>query len=58
MLIEITFQLIAIRKNSDGFKTSKIIEIISSRVLDGPNLSLTAMILIYLMTLAEDNLEE
>lgn len=58
MLIEITFQLIAIRRDSDGFKSAKIIEIISSRVLDGPNLSLSAMILLYLLTLCEENFDE
>lgn len=58
MLIEITFQLVAIRKNNEAFKSAKIIEIISSRKLDGPNLSLSAMILLYLLTLCDEPLAE
>lgn len=58
MLIEITFQLVAIRKDSDKFIASKIIEIVSSRMLDGPNLSLSAIVLIYLITLSDNALDE
>lgn len=58
MLIEITFQLVAVRRDSDHYIASKIIEIISSRVLDGPNLSLSAMVLLYLITNSDDDCDE
>lgn len=50
MLIEISFQVVAIRRDSENGKISKLLDILSSRILDGPNLSITAVILLYLIT--------
>jgi ribosome-binding factor A len=58
MLVEITFQVIAIRREPDHGKSAKLLDILSSRILDGPNLSITAMILVYLISLNDEQYEE